>query len=478
MTPEAARSQWLEVLQRHWRDPIRPMSKGYWSSLDILSADELRDIQSEKLRAVVRYAYECIPFYRRKFERVGLNPSDVRSVDDIGLIPLTTKSEMAEDAAASPPWGTFTATDDDGWKERGWQLFATSGTTAVPRVFRYTRLDRDLWAWIDARAMWAMGLTPGRDSVLIASGYGPHVWLWGKHYGLNLMQIPIIPAGGLDGRTRALLIDRYKPTALACTPSYALHLALVMGEMGLDPAATSIRLLLCGGEPGFSIPATRRRLERTWNAELHECYGCTEAAPAPGGFTCHHIAGAKDGPASTHLMPDTHVWETVDPDTLKVVPEGQRGISVVTNLCSEASPQLRFVVGDFTVLTREACPCGRTGPRALGGFVGRADDMLKVHGVTVFPSAIEDAVRSIEELGEYQIVVRQERELDFLLIQVEVKPGVSAERWDAITQNLETGVTSRCLVRPTVELVPSGTIPRTEFKARRVRDLRATPKSN
>jgi phenylacetate-CoA ligase len=178
-------------------------------------------------------------------------------------------------------------------------------------------------------------------------------------------------------------------------------------------------------------------------------------------------------------MPDTHLWETVDPNTLTAVPEGQRGISVVTNLCSEASPQLRFVVGDFTVLTREVCPCGRTGLRALGGFVGRADDMLKVHGVTVFPSAIEDAVRSIEELGdEYQIVVRQERELDFLLIQVEVKPGVSAERWDAITQNLETGVTSRCLVRPTVELVPSGTIPRTEFKARRVRDLRATPKSN
>jgi len=178
-------------------------------------------------------------------------------------------------------------------------------------------------------------------------------------------------------------------------------------------------------------------------------------------------------------MPDTHVWETVDPNTLKTVADGQRGISVVTNLCSEASPQLRFLVGDFTVLTHETCPCGRTGLRALGGFVGRADDMLKVHGVTVFPSAIEDAVRSIQELGdEFQIVVRQERELDFLTVQAEVQPAVSPERWAAIAQHLETGVTSRCLVRPTVELLPSGTLPRTEFKARRVRDLRATQDSN
>src|SRR5262245_919783 len=189
---------------------------------------------------------------------------------------------MAVDIDASPPWGTFTAVDDTVWRNRGWQLFATSGSTGVPRVFRYTQLDREMWAWTDARALWAMGVRSGRDSALLASAYGPHVWLWGVHYALNLMQVPVINGGGLNAQTRARFIDRYHPTVLACTPSYALHLALVMREMGLDAGKSSVRLLMCAGEPGVSVPATRRRLEEVWNADLVECYGTTEASPSCG----------------------------------------------------------------------------------------------------------------------------------------------------------------------------------------------------
>ncbi len=468
-----SRAVWLDTLEYFRRDADRPASDRYWSTLDTVSRDELHAIHSEKLSAVVRYVYDYIPFYRRKFDRLRLQPEDIRSVDDLHLIPITTKAEMADDVAQNPPWGTFTAVDEAGWRQRGCQAFATSGTTGQPRVFRYTELDRSLWAWGNARAMWAMGFRPGRDSAMLAFGYGPYVWLWGVHYALNLMRIPIVTAGGLDTRTRARFIDQYKPTILACTPSYALYLASAMRDMDIDPADSSVRYLFCAGEPGYSVPATRRRLEEVWAADLHEFYGCTEAAPAAGGYTCSEVVAQKEGPASTHLMADTHIWETVSPGTLEPVQRGQRGLSVVTNLFSEASPQLRFLAGDFTTLDSRRCACGRTHDRAAGGFLGRADDMLNIRGITLFPTAIEDAVRRVGELAEeFEIVVSSERDMDVLTVKVEPRPDVSAGRHQTLKKLVETEIVSRCEVRPNIEVVPPGTLPRTEFKAQRVRDLR------
>jgi phenylacetate-CoA ligase len=318
-----------------------------------------------------------------------------------------------------------------------------------------------------------MGFEPGRDSAMLAFGYGPHVWLWGVHYALNLMGIPIVTAGGLDSRTRAQFIHDYEPTVLACTPSYALYLGNLMRELGYDPAKSSVRLLCCAGEPGFSVPATRDRLESMWAAELHEFYGCTEAAPSAGGYTCRAVASQKSGPVSTHLMEDSFIWETIDPGTHSRVPKGQSGLSVVTNLCSEASPQLRFLVGDYTTISREPCKCGRTHARALGGFLGRADDMLNVRGVTLFPSAVEDAVRRVPEVGEeFQIVVSVERELDVLTVVIEPRPEVVPSRHAEVARRVETQIISQCELRPVVKTVPYGTLPKTEFKAKRIVDLR------
>jgi phenylacetate-CoA ligase len=289
------------------------------------------------------------------------------------------------------------------------------------------------------------------------------------------MGIPILTAGGLDSRTRARFVERYRPTILCCTPSYAIFLASVLEELGIDPAASSVRYLFCAGEPGFSVPATRRVLEETWNAELHEFYGCTEAAPCPGGFTCAEVARRKTGLVSTHLFEDGQIWETVDADRLEPTPRGERGLSVVTNLCSEASPQLRFLVGDFTTLSDEPCECGRTHVRAIGGFRGRADDMLNVRGVTLFPSSIEDAVRGIPDAGsEFEIVLTTERSLDVLTVRVEGRDGLAADRLTALRRGVESAIVAACEIRPLVEVLPHGTLPRTEFKAKRVRDLRAT----
>ncbi|MDQ2741125.1 MAG: AMP-binding protein [Chloroflexota bacterium] len=465
---------WIETIERYRLDRDRPGSERFWSPrLDTISRDELQAMQAEKLRAAVRYAYECIPFYCRKFNDLGFDPADIRSLDDLQHLPIARREEMAEDLKQNPPWGSYTAIDDAAWLERGWQVFASSGTTGQPRAFRYTAYDRTVWAWANARAMWAMGFRPGRDVALLAFGYGPHVWLWGVHYGLNLMGIPVLTAGGLDTTARVRFIDQYRPTILACTPSYALRLASVMREMGLDPAGSSVRYLFCAGEPGYSVPATRRRLEELWDAQLHEFYGCTEAAPAGGGYTCQAMAAQKDGPAMTHLMEDLAIWEVVDPVTLASLPDGERGLSGVTNLCSEASPQLRFLVGDFTTLTHEPCACGRTHARAIGGFLGRADDLLNVRGVTMFPSSIEDAVRRVPGTSdEFAIVLTRDRDLDVLIVQVEVRPDIPVDRYDEVSRQVEREVRSRCELRPVVEVLPPGTLPPTEFKAKRVRDLR------
>ena len=465
---------WRRAIWRHVRNPDRPGGTAYWApSLETASQDELREIQLQKLRAAVRFAAARIPFYARRFQAAGFEPGDLRSLDDLRRLPITTKQDMAADLEEHPPWGTYTSVDDRLWRERGWQTFTSSGTTGRPRVFRYLSFDRTVWSWLDARAMWAMGFRPGRDSAMLAFGYGPHVWLWGVHYALNLMGIPILTAGGLDTRVRARLIDDLRPTILACTPSYALYLAAVMRELGLDPASSSVRLLFCAGEPGISVPSTRSRLEATWGAELHEFYGCTEAAPTAGAHTCDAVAAAKDQAPSMHLMDDTHLWEVVDPVTLEPVPDGEPGLSVVTNLCSESSPQLRFLVGDMTRLTREPCRCGRTTSRALGGFLGRADDMLNVRGVTLFPSQVEDAVRRVPEVGEeFEIVLSTERELDVLTVRVECRPDVPDGEHDMVAKRVESQVVSRCELRPVIEVLRHGVLPRTQQKARRVRDLR------
>ncbi|MBV9278672.1 MAG: AMP-binding protein [Chloroflexi bacterium] len=468
------RQEWLQTIEKYRWSPDRPDGEGFWATrLETASRDELQSIQGEKLRVAVRYVYQCIPLYRRKFDAIGLDPRDIRSVEDLPRIPVTTKRDLAEDLLQHPPWGTYTALDDQLWAECGWQIFASSGTTGQPLVFRYSAFDRAQWQWGNARAMWAMGFRPRRDRALIAFGYGPHVWLWGVHYALNLLGIPIITAGGLDSSTRARFVDRYKPTILACTPSYALYLGTVMQEMGFDPAGSSVRYLFCAGEPGFSVPATRRRLQEMWGAELHEFYGCTEAAPAAGGYTCHAVASLREGQVSTHLMEDMGIWEVVDPDTHQALPDGQRGISVVTNLCSESSPQLRFLVGDYTTLTHEPCICGRTHARAVGGFVGRADDMLNVRGVTLFPSTIEDAIRRVPGLGdEFAIVLTRERDLDVLTVQVEAASTTTSATTEEIKRKVEREIRSRAELRAVVEVLPQGTLPRTEFKAKRVNDRR------
>ncbi len=468
----ATRQRWLEVLEQHRRDWDRPGSEPYWSpSLDTASRERLRAIQNAKLAAAVPFLYENSAFYRRRFDRLGMTPDDVKSVDDLVKWPVVDKREMIEDAVAHPPWGTYTTHDDALWAERGWMIFGTSGTTGTPRVFRYSQIDRQQWEWANARALHSMGIRKG-DCAMLISGFGPHVWIWGVAVALARMGIAMIPGGGLDARMRATFVQRYRPSVLACTPSYALYLGRTMQEMGLDPAVAGVKTLFIGGEPAMGIAATRERVARLWNARPVEFYGCTEAAPHTGGYSCPASLGA-DGTVATHLMEDIGVWELVDAESRSPVPVGRRGLTVTTNLNSESSPQLRFLVGDYTVFDDKPCACGRTHVRAIGSFVGRADDIINLRGIKLYPSQIEEGVRAVAGIGdEYEIVLATEADgLDTMTLRVEHAAEPAAR--GKVAEQVAGEVRTRCEVRVDVEVLAPGTLPKTEFKAKRVRDTRA-----
>ena len=459
------RDAWRNVIRTEMRDLQAPAHERFWApELDTAPREQLRAIQSRKLVAAVEWMYGRSALFRSKCDGAGLEPGDIRNIEDLTKLPITTKEDMSADLEANPRFGTYQSLTDEEWLSDGWQVFQSSGTTGAPRPFRYTQFDRELWSWNNARGLYSIGIRSGRDVGLLCFGYGPHVFMWGVHYALNLMGVPIVP-GGVDTHTRAGMIERYGVTVLAATPSYLLFLANAMTDHGLDPAASTVKRVVTGGEP--VPPTTQDRIAAVWGCDVHQFYGCTEAAPSAGGYTC----GA--GPW-IHCMEDTHVLETVDPETLRPVPDGERGLSVITNLFSDSSPQIRFLVGDYTTLAYEPCDCGRTHVRALGGFSGRADDMLNIRGVTLFPSAIEDVVRGREELGdEFQILLTTKNGMDELQLIVEAVPAVPAPEYDTLAARVADAFRARLEVRPSVNVVPPNTLPKTEFKSKRVRDERA-----
>jgi phenylacetate-CoA ligase len=465
---EATRRVWLETLDKYMQNPDAAGSADYWSpKLDTASRDELTAIQNAKISAVTPFLYENSGFYRRRFDSLGLAPTDIAGVEDLEKWPVVDKTEMMADARDNPPYGTYSGVDDEIWRTRGWMMFSSSGTTGAPRVFRYSQIDREMWSWANARAMHSMGIRPS-DSVLICTGYGPHVFAWGVQFALAKMNVAMIPGGGMDSAMRAMLVDRFKPTVLTCTPSYALHLGRVMQEKGLDPAASSIRTLFIGGEPASGIGNTRQRLEDLWGAKMVEFYGCTEASPHAGGYSCPASGGS---PVSAHLMEDIQVWELVDSETKASVATGQRGLTVCTNLNTEGSPQLRFLVGDYTVLDDSPCSCGRTHVRAIGAFAGRSDDLINLRGIKMYPTQIEQAVRAVPDVGdEYEIVISTDGSgLDVMTVRIEHEDRSES---GGIGERAVNEIRSRCEVRVDVEVLQVGTLPKTEFKANRVRDLR------
>ena len=419
-----------------------------------------------KLRAQVAWAYERSPFYKQKWDAAGVGPHTLRTLADLDAFPVVTKAELRADQAAHPPFGSYLCVE----RTEVARIHGTSGTTGKPTAFAVGKDDWVRIANAHARVQWAMGLRP-TDTVFIGSFFSLYMGSWATLAGAERLGATAFPFGaGVAGQTLMAVrwLKEMRPTAFYGTPSYALHLAEVARGEGVDPREFGLRILFFSGEPGAGIPATRRKIEETYAAACLDSGSMAEMTPWTHLGECAHRTGM-------HLWQDVVYAQVCDPQTHRPVPYGGEGTPVYTHLERTSQPMIRLLSGDLTTWTDEPCPCGRTYPRLPRGIYGRIDDQFTVRGENILPSAIEDVLLATPGYGgEYRIVVDRKAAMDELVVQAEVDPSTHAD--DAATaafrERLERELRTTLGVRPVIRLEAPGTLPRTEFKARRVLDNR------
>ena len=395
---------------------------------------ERRDAQWERLSSRLRLLREKNPFYRETLPD---------RASGLGDLPFTTKTELSEDQAAHPPFGTNLTYP----LERYVRLHQTSGTTGRPLRLLDTAESWDWWRECWQSVYRAAGVT-ARDRIFFAFSFGPFVGFWSAFGGAERLGALCLTGGAMTTTERVASILATEATVLMCTPTYALRLAEAAREEGIDLARSALRVSIHAGEPGASIPATRERIEKELGVQAFDHTGATEVGAH--GFSC----SARDG---VHINESEFIVEVIDA-TGEARDEGD-GELVLTNLGRWGMPVIRYRTGDRVTAVRGACSCGRTLVKLAGGIAGRVDDMVTVRGVNVFPSAIEAIVRRFAEVGEYRVELARVREMDELRCVVEA-PADVAERVGAAIHR-ELGI--RCLV----EAVAAGTLPRFEMKAKR-----------
>lgn len=455
---------WPPVYDEDYRpSPDEP----YWfREAETESAERRNQRILEKLRAQVVWAYERSSFYRQKWDAAGVGPATLQTLADLDRFPVVTKAELRTDQAERPPFGSYLCI------ERGEvaRIHGTSGTTGKPTAFCVGRDDWRRIANAHARILWGMGLRPN-DTVFIGSFFSLYMGSWATLAGTERLGATAFPFGaGAPGQTLMAVrwLRETRPTAFYGTPSYALYLAEVARQEGIDPREFGLRILFFSGEPGAGIPATRRRIEETFGGTCHDSGSMAEMTPWAHLGECRERTGM-------HLWQDLVYAQVCDPATFLPVPYGSEGTPVYTHLERTSQPMIRLVSGDLTTWIDEPCPCGRTYPRLPHGIYGRIDDQFTVRGENVLPSAIEAALVATPGYGgEYRIIVSREQAMDELVVQTEVDPATFAnnELLAEFEARLARELRATLGLRTIVRIEPPGSIPRTEFKARRVLDDR------
>lgn len=455
--------KWPPIYNESYRpDPSSP----YWfPDLETMEpAERERTIILPKLQAQLDYAYKQSNLYRKKWDAAGITPQDIRSLDDFEAIPFLTKDELRADQAEHPPFGSNLCVS---YKELA-RVQGTSGTTGKPTAFGISRGDMKRIAETHARVMWAMGIRE-EDIVFIGSFFSLYWGSWGTLLGAERLGAVAFPFGaGVAGQTERALewMAEVKPTVFYGTPSYSLYLAEKAKAKGLDPAKDfNFRILFFSGEPGAGVSSTRNRIEETFGGICLDSGSTAEMSPWMTDGECSHRQGM-------HLWQDVVFAELVDPVTKKRVPYGSEGVTVYTHLERDSQPMIRFWAGDLSHWVNEPCPCGRTYPRLPQGIYGRVDDMFTVRGENVYPSAIENVIRGIPELSdEFRIIITREKTMDELIVQVEPLPEVDVAKIPSLEKELVAQLKTKGL-RTIVQMKASGSLERTEFKARRIIDKR------
>ncbi|UCF13906.1 MAG: hypothetical protein JSW59_10875 [Phycisphaerales bacterium] len=435
----------------------------YWNPLlETLPRERLRALQLKKFRRIFQWAYDHSEFHRSLYKAAGIEPADIRSLEDVEHVPKVEKAMLRDMQSKVPfPYGDALCVPIEDVTE----LHQTSGTAGQPVYQPDTWQDWEWWSECWCYVLWAQGYRPS-DRVFIPFGYNIFVAFWAGHYAAEKIGCEVVPGGVLETRDRVLKIQELNATAMMSTPTYALGMAdTARDELGIDPASLTISKITCAGEPGASIPSTKRRIERAWGARVYDHAGATEI-----GAWSYECA---EQPGAIHVNEAFFLAEIEDLETGEIIHEpGRRGKLIITALDRQAMPCIRFDSKDVAQWTSDPCPCGRSFRMLEGGIIGRADDITKVKGVLLAPSAVEEVVRSFDGLGnEYKIVVDRVGHMDRITLKVEFAPEAQ-ERRQLLETKLKDRLRLKTNLRYDLEFHPHGTLPRYQVKASRFTDLR------
>ncbi len=429
----------------------------FWDEhYEAMKREELESLQFRRLKRTLERVYNKIPFYKKKFDEAGLSIEAVKSLNDLEKIPFTTKDDLRDNY----PYGLFAESLDDVVR-----IHASSGTTGQVTVVGYTARDVENWAELVARCLMSYGATKG-DVVHVAYGYGLFTGGLGLHYGAERIGATVIPMSGGNTKRQVQVMKDFGSTILCCTPSYALYMAEVAEDVGINFKALKLKAGAFGAEPWSE--SMRREIEGKLNLNAYDIYGLSEVIGPGVSAECEEKNGL-------HIFEDHFIPEIINPETGEVLPPGKKGELVLTTIMKEATPVIRYRTRDITSLNYDPCPCGRTHARMSRVF-GRSDDMLIIRGVNVFPSQIEQILMRIEGTEpHYQIVVDRRGPLDEIEVQVEVVPEIFSDeikRLETLERKIEEEIREDLTIGAKVTLVEPKTIQRSEGKAKRVVDKR------
>ncbi|MBI3863093.1 MAG: AMP-binding protein [Planctomycetia bacterium] len=465
---------------------------------EVRSRSELERLQVARLQALLAEVLQRNRFWQSRFAEAGLSATQIKSLADLQKLPLTTKADVLADQAAQPPYGTNLTYDVSAYS----RLHQTSGTTGAPLRWLDTPAS---WDWILQTWRQLFGLMGLRrdDRLFFPFSFGPFLGFWAGFEGANRLGNLCIPAGGMSSPSRLALLQENQTTVVCCTPTYALRLAETAAEQNVDLTKTGVRAILVAGEPGGNIPATRRRIEAAWGAQVVDHWGMTELGPL--------AIESLDHPGGLYVLETECIAEIIDPQTCKSVSPGEEGELVITNLGRTGSPLIRYRTGDrvcagvahdvgagstgsdpttTTPLPKggrdEFPPFGRGGqggsrdnvnPSSLqlrphllylpGGILGRVDDMLTIRGNNLYPSALEEIVRRFDGVAEFRIELQTVKAMQHLRIEVEPAAALSGPAIAALTSQIAETIKARWHFQAEVLAVASGSLPRFEMKARR-----------
>lgn len=428
-----------------------------WSKEETLSRQEIEEIQLARLKATVELNWSKVPAYRKKMEEAGVKPEDIKTLKDLAKLPFVTKQDLRDNY----PFGMFAVPQDDLVR-----VHASSGTTGKPTVVGYTKRDLEMWTECVSRIA-AMGGATKKDMAQICFGYGMFTGALGLHYGLENIGATIVPSSTGNSEKQIMYMKDFGTTLLVATPSYALRLAEVAMEMGLDPKKDlNVKIGLVGSE--LLTEAMRAEMHKLWGEDMlvTSNYGMSELMGPGVSGECEYMDGM-------HINEDFFIPEIIDPKTGEVLPPGEKGELVISCVYKEGLPLIRYRTKDVTRLIYEPCKCGRTTCR-MENLDGRTDDMLKIRGVNVFPSQIEEVILSVEEIGpHYEIIVTRENHADKMEIRVELlKATDTYKELEAIQQKVKSKLRVVLGLDAKISLESPNTLQRFEGKAKRVKDLR------